>query len=33
MERQEIAEHLVFSLNTVKTHMQRLHQRLHVAIV
>nr|BBH87344.1 helix-turn-helix transcriptional regulator [Thermosporothrix sp. COM3] len=31
MERQEIAEHLVISLNTVKTHLQRLYQKLHVA--
>lgn len=30
MERQEIAEHLVISLNTVKTHLQRLYQKLHV---
>ena len=30
MQRQEIAEHLVISLNTVKTHLQRLYQKLHV---
>jgi LuxR family maltose regulon positive regulatory protein len=30
MGRQEIAEHLVISLNTVKTHVQRLYQKLHV---